>query len=64
MSGRVGVNELPVGFLGVIGCFVRNSAYHSTNLIGQFVACTSMHAGMKLEDMLQRAEPQLKFSTN
>ena len=22
MSGRVGVNELPVGFLGVIGCFV------------------------------------------
>ena len=40
MSGRVGVNELPVGFIGLIGCFVRNSAYHSTNLIGQFVACT------------------------
>ena len=37
MPGHVGVNELSVGFLGVL-----DLAYCSTNIVGQFVACTGI----------------------
>ena len=53
LPGHVGVNQLPVEFLGIIGCFVLPMKFGIScyKFIGQFVACTgskvSYYPGMK-----------------
>ena len=60
----IGVNELPVGFLGIIGCFVLRKKSGISILLGNLLHAQVSHckyASMKLENMLQHAGPQLKF---
>ena len=51
LCGHVGVNKLPVGFQVQL-FLLWNWAYHSTNFIEQFVACTRYYptASIKLEN--------------